>query len=372
MRLSRSFLIAALLLPLAIAAPQARAAVFVSVAIAPPAIPVYVQPAIPAPGYVWIPGYWAYGPDGYYWIPGTWVLPPAIGLLWTPGYWDWSGGVYAWHAGYWGPHVGFYGGVNYGFGYFGVGYVGGYWRDRTFYYNTAVNNVGTVHITNVYNQTVVDNASRVSYHGGSGGTRAQPTAQEMAAAREHHVAATAAQTRHVNAAAADPALRSSVNHGRPTNAATARPGQFGAAATTHRPSASPRNGKGQTTANPTNGRGTSATGTAHSTVSQPRGGTAPTTTNRPSKVSTPTAGAPRSMAAQPHGRAAPQPTPRPPAMNQPHSARTASGGAHRPTTVSRPRGPTAPVGGAPKASAPHAAKSPAPQARGHDNKTEGH
>ena len=30
-----------------------------------------------------------------------------------------------WHAGYWGPHVGFYGGVNYGYGYGGVGLL---WR----------------------------------------------------------------------------------------------------------------------------------------------------------------------------------------------------------------------------------------------------
>ena len=26
------------------------------------------------------------------------------------------------NAGYWGPHVGFYGGINYGYGYGGVGY----------------------------------------------------------------------------------------------------------------------------------------------------------------------------------------------------------------------------------------------------------
>ena len=57
------------------------------------------------------------GGGGYYWVPGTWVQPPRVGVLWTPGYWGFVGGVYAFHAGYWGPHVGFYGGVNYGFGY---------------------------------------------------------------------------------------------------------------------------------------------------------------------------------------------------------------------------------------------------------------
>jgi hypothetical protein len=76
----------------------------------PPELPVYEQPPIPAPDYIWTPGYWGIGPLGYYWVPGTWVLPPSVGLLWTPGYWGWRDGIYVWNAGYWGPHVGFYGG----------------------------------------------------------------------------------------------------------------------------------------------------------------------------------------------------------------------------------------------------------------------
>src|ERR1700678_2818658 len=77
---------------------HAGIAVGVSITVAPPVLPVYVQPPLPAPGYFWTPGYWAYGDDGYYWVPGTWVLPPQPGLLWTPGYWGWGGGIYAWHA----------------------------------------------------------------------------------------------------------------------------------------------------------------------------------------------------------------------------------------------------------------------------------
>ena len=105
------------------------AGVFVSIGIgAPPVLPVYAQPSCPAPGYIWTPGYWAYDDEaGYYWVPGAWVLAPYSGALWTPGYWGWGDGGYFWHAGYWGPHVGFYGGVNYGFGYFGRGFEGGYW-----------------------------------------------------------------------------------------------------------------------------------------------------------------------------------------------------------------------------------------------------
>ena len=49
--------------------------------------------------------------------------------------------AYAWNGGYWGPHVGFYGGVNYGFGYGGADYQGGYWRNGAFNYNRSVNNV---------------------------------------------------------------------------------------------------------------------------------------------------------------------------------------------------------------------------------------
>ena len=53
------------------------AGVFVSVTIAPPALPVYTQPVCPGDGYLWNPGYWAYGDAGYYWVPGVWVRPLA-------------------------------------------------------------------------------------------------------------------------------------------------------------------------------------------------------------------------------------------------------------------------------------------------------
>jgi hypothetical protein len=53
----------------------------------------------------------------------TWVQPPSVGLLWTPGYWGWRDGIYVWSAGYWEPHIGFYGGVDYGFGYGGEFYL---------------------------------------------------------------------------------------------------------------------------------------------------------------------------------------------------------------------------------------------------------
>jgi WXXGXW repeat (2 copies) len=194
----------------------------------PPELPVYEQPPIPAPGYLWTPGYWASGPNGYFWVPGTWVEPPAVGLLWTPGYWGWRDGIYVWNAGYWGPHIGFYGGINYGFGYVGIGFEGGRWENGVFAYNRTVNNFGGVRITNVYEKTVIvaPGASRVSFQGGSGGTTARPTPEEEAAAHEQHVAANPAQLQHERTASSDKSLLASENHGQPAVAATAKPGEF--------------------------------------------------------------------------------------------------------------------------------------------------
>ncbi|HKV04123.1 MAG TPA: YXWGXW repeat-containing protein [Candidatus Acidoferrales bacterium] len=204
---------------------RAQVAVGVSVQIAPPALPVYEQPICPEPDYIWVPGYWAYGPDGYFWVPGTWVEPPEVGLLWTPGYWAWEDDFYVWHPGYWGPEVGFYGGIDYGFGYTGVGFFGGYWRGRTFYYNRAVTRVDVNIIHNTYHTTVVNNnVNRVSFNGGRGGIVARPTTQEMGAERGRHVQMTSEQMQHQHAASTNRTFLASVNHGRPDVAATARPG----------------------------------------------------------------------------------------------------------------------------------------------------
>ena len=198
-----------------------------SVGVPPPPLPVYAQPACPDDGYIWTPGYWAYGPDGWFWVPGTWVLAPEPGYLWTPGYWAWSDGVYLFHAGYWGPEVGFYGGINYGCGYGGSGYEGGYWRGDRFYYNRTVNNVNNVRLTNVYTRAVsAAPATRVSYNGGAGGIAARPTLRERQAESQRHLEPTSAQVRHLDAAGQDRRFLAAVNHGRPPVAGTARPADF--------------------------------------------------------------------------------------------------------------------------------------------------
>ena len=198
----------------------------------PPPLPVYDQPPIPSPGYVWTPGYWDWSDDSddYYWVPGTWIEPPDPGLVWTPGYWRFYDGRYLFSDGYWGPEVGFYGGVDYGYGYGGTGYNGGRWQGNQFYYNSQVNNLGGRQINTVYSQVVSTSASRVSFNGGPGGLHVAPVQAEVAAAQANHTPPTHVQVAAVRAAQAQPQFRASVNGGAPPIAATSRPSAFNAAA----------------------------------------------------------------------------------------------------------------------------------------------
>jgi hypothetical protein len=201
----------------------------VAITIGPPPLPVYEQPLCPGDGYLWTPGYWSYDYDvnDYYWVPGTWVMAPEPGFLWTPAYWGWGGDGFVFYDGYWGPHVGFYGGINYGFGYFGEGYEGGRWDNGRFFYNRSVNNVNSNEIHNVYNTTINNTAvNHVSYNGGNGGISASPRPEDEAAGRERHIPPVAAQTQHAQAARANPQQRASASMGKPGVAATPRPGDF--------------------------------------------------------------------------------------------------------------------------------------------------
>ena len=215
-----------------LAAPAASfGSVFISVNFAPPPLPVYAQPYCPGEGYLWTPGYWAYDDNyegGYFWVPGTWVQPPTFGYLWTPGYWGYGESAYLFHPGYWGPHIGFYGGVNYGFGYIGHGYEGGYWEGNRFNYNRAVNNINSNNVQNTYvkNVTVVNNYNNVSYNGGQGGVQARALPQEVRAQHEQHLQPTAPQLQHQQLAATNKAQFASVNGGRPAVAAAPTPADF--------------------------------------------------------------------------------------------------------------------------------------------------
>lgn len=218
--------IAMLFTAAALPKPAAAQSIGITVSFGPPPIPYYVQPPAPYPNWIWSPGYWAYDPvDGYYWVPGTWVPAPEAGLLWTPGYWAWNGFAFVWSSGYWAPEVGWYGDVDYGYGYYGHGYYGGHWNHDTFEYNTAVSNVNRRVIRNVYSDPrVVDHTwNRVSYNGGRGGISARPSAAALAVARHRVFGPTTVQTQHMQYAAKNRAFFDRVNHGRPATAAVARP-----------------------------------------------------------------------------------------------------------------------------------------------------
>ena len=176
----------------------------------PPALPEYQQPPSPGDDYLWTPGYWGYASAGYYWVPGVWVQAPYQGALWTPGYW--------------GPHIGFYGGVNYGFGYVGQGYQGGYWNAGHFFYNRSVNNINITVVHNVYNRTViVNNNVHVAFNGGPGGINLRPRPAEIVAIREPHAAPMTAQLQVQRAASVNHAAFISVNHGRPATVVIEKP-----------------------------------------------------------------------------------------------------------------------------------------------------
>jgi hypothetical protein len=189
--LAKYFIIAVLALGLTPAFSQ----VSLSIGIAPPPLQVYEQPACPDDGYIWTPGYWAYGDNAYYWVPGAWVQPPQVGVFWTPPYWGSDGSAFVFYPGYWGPNVGYYGGINYGYGYGGSGYDGGRWQGGHFSYNTAVNNVSSIHAHYTYaDRTAINNnASKVSFNGGKGGVQVQPTVEERQYLSQRHTQPTSVQ-----------------------------------------------------------------------------------------------------------------------------------------------------------------------------------
>ncbi len=190
----------------------------------PPPLPDYDQPPCPGPGYMWTPGYWYYGPAGYYWVPGAWVAAPYAGALWTPGYWAFVNTRYLFFPGYWGRYVGFYGGINYGFGFTGFGYHGGFWRNNQFVYNRTVNNINVTVVHNYYNYRVPGGgASRVSFNGGRGGVQMRPRAGELAALRQPRMRSMNTQLQLRQQAGTNRAQFANVNRGRPSQTAWSRP-----------------------------------------------------------------------------------------------------------------------------------------------------
>ncbi|MDR3799018.1 MAG: hypothetical protein P4K93_12735 [Terracidiphilus sp.] len=234
----------------------------------PPPLPDYVQPPPPDDGYIWTPGYWAYGAYGYYWVPGVWVEPPYAGGLWTPGYWGFYSGRYMWYPGHWGMHIGWYGGINYGFGYVGFGYEGGYWNRGHFFYNRVYNNINVRSVHNVYsyranvrvnenfrgnnnqrgnnnerfnnndrgnnnqrgnnsndrgNNARDNNGGRPSYRGGPNGVQAQPRPSEGNAYREPTAPRMNTQMQHEQNYSTQRGQYAAPNNNRPATTSESRP-----------------------------------------------------------------------------------------------------------------------------------------------------
>jgi len=203
----------------------------------PPALPQEDQPMLSQDGSLWAPGYWYWRDQAYVWMPGAWVRPPRVGLLWTPAYWNSTGTVFVFHPGHWASTVGFYGGVNYGYGYFGNGYTGGHWIGNSFAYNSAVNHVNPAVAHHMYAESVPNQGSRgvFSYTGGPrNGDPAHAVSQPQALPRAlskpaattivQRTGETAPMPREVNRPAAvvktpAPSPPSKFNHVTPTRAA---------------------------------------------------------------------------------------------------------------------------------------------------------
>jgi hypothetical protein len=371
------FALLLLILPASLSFPSA-AQIGISVRIGPPALPVYEQPICPGEGYLWSPGYWAWSDDdGYYWVPGTWVEAPEPGLLWTPGYWGWNDGAYLWNAGYWGPQIGFYGGINYGYGYGGNGFYGGEWRGGHFFYNTAVMRVNTTVVRDVYvNRTViVKNNSHVAFNGGRSGVAARPTREQESYAHERHTPPVASQRQHEHAASQNRALFASTNHGRPAVAATARPGEFSgkgvvaaraAGGTYHAPAMSPKVARGGASAGnrpveshsgaPRTAPEKSHPATSHSAAKEsPRESPKETKPAREPKASQPKASQSKESAARPAATHTAKPSSAP-ASHAEKAPRATARPASQPRTESKPTPAAKPHESAPKAheSAPKA------------------
>ena len=344
----------------------------------PPPLPEYDQPPAPDPNYLWTPGYWAWGPGGYYWVPGAWVEAPYAGALWTPGYWGYVGNVYRFHHGFWGLHVGFYGGIDYGFGYVGYGYYGGYWNGGQFFYNTAINRVNVNVIHNVYSHNVVINnrpvggsiTNRVSFNGGRGGIQAQPRPAEVAVLREQRNAPMASQVQAQRQAAQNTQQLYSANHGRPAVAVAAT--AIGADRT--RPAVLPRPAvpagqpgtRGEVRPGQPQGLATGVhpqaqqqqVRTAPEARPVPQANQVPAQQNRPGVAqpeARPVAPQQQVRQAEPQGRQAPQPRPEAAARPQPQAAARPEAAPH-PQPQARP------------APAPHAAPAAHPEPPHGDDK----
>ena len=80
-------------------AASARVDVAIQIGVPPPAPVVEVVP-VARPGYVWVPGYWAWHHDRHVWIRGRHVVERP-GYYWVPDRWVQAGPHWRHERGYW-------------------------------------------------------------------------------------------------------------------------------------------------------------------------------------------------------------------------------------------------------------------------------
>jgi hypothetical protein len=67
----------------------------------PPTDIVEVQPIMPGPDFIWVGGYWGWGPRGWVWSHGYWGHPPRRGAVWLRPHYVYRGGRHVWVRGGW-------------------------------------------------------------------------------------------------------------------------------------------------------------------------------------------------------------------------------------------------------------------------------
>ncbi|MGA3007162.1 MAG: glycine zipper domain-containing protein [Opitutaceae bacterium] len=67
----------------------------------PPSAPTEYVPPQPAPGSVWVPGYWAFDGYRYVWVAGCWQIPPRYHYAYISPHWAYRDGGYVFIRGYW-------------------------------------------------------------------------------------------------------------------------------------------------------------------------------------------------------------------------------------------------------------------------------
>ncbi len=70
------------------------------VTVAPPPVPVEVVGVAPAPGYVWMAGYWNWVGGRHVWVAGHWG-PGRPGYRWAPQHWVATPGGWRLAPGHW-------------------------------------------------------------------------------------------------------------------------------------------------------------------------------------------------------------------------------------------------------------------------------